>query len=132
MDADSSTKSTLTLTILNNWRQWDKWLFQTKDAAKSCHVWQYIDPGLNSQPVEPQEPTAPTIPEPLTESAVPLFNIKRYVYEQELKKWSTFDKGMREMTKLINQTVIEEYRTYFDNPECYDCNDIQHASTESR
>ena len=50
---------TRTTVILDKPSDWDEWIFILEQKAKAANIWQLINPDLDAEPAQPEEPIEP-------------------------------------------------------------------------
>jgi len=109
--------------VLNSPDDWFDWLDYLKDLATAKHVWNLVDPSLESVP-DLIEPTIPTLQDVVTEAdetftaanlqetdRATLTTLQR-TYTMQFAQWQAKDSALQHINEVIKATTGMHYQAY--------------------
>jgi len=94
-----TTVKALTI-VLSKPEEWHAWLEMLKDRAETLDIWEYIDPALTEQPIQPAKPNAPA----RTDTELTW-------YKLDLQQYKEFKKATNQINEILAQTVSRFYHS---------------------
>jgi Reverse transcriptase (RNA-dependent DNA polymerase)/GAG-pre-integrase domain len=102
--------ATVVLTGPDNWHEW---LYFISNSAIEEHIWEYVNPDLETQPILPIQPALPSDPEDDQPESQNKWQREKFKYEHRRKDYEKTVQALKEFNKSVERSIDTHFFTHF-------------------